>query len=482
MNSLASPKCVRRLFMALAAISGIFLTVGCGSSGNINPLGGGFSNSSLKGQYVMKQTGFFANSQGNAQAFSETTVFTADGNHNLTITVDDGGPQGAGVESVSGSYQINSDGTGSLTINNPTISTYAITMIDVDHFYVIEGDAFATSSGYGILQTSTAAPSGNFVFKAHNLGISSRVGGIAIINSAFTGTEDLLNLGGQYSSQTVSGNLTAPDSNGRGTFTLTGSTLFNYYAVSPSEFYFMADAASGSLEIGQADVQTATTLPAGSYVFGSSGDTIAGNPAGIHSAGVFATDGSGNVTGGSVDYVQDFNVSSGLPFTVANSSYTLDPSGDGNGIITLPLSNGTTITQIFWMVNATTAYFLDNNPLAVEDGSFALQSGAPFSALTSQAAFFMDGTDTTFKDRVGVFQNTSTGNFNWNQVSNSAGIGGVALGTNGSYTVTSNGRVAAVVNNVTPAVVFYMSSPNTGFMVQEDGADIGGAFTQQTSP
>ena len=52
--------------------------------------------------------------------------------------------------------------------------------------------------------------------------------------------------------------------------------------------------------------------------------------------------------------------------------------------------------------------------------------------------------------------------------------------------VSSNGRVAVVVNNVTvtgvtPGVVFYLISPNTGYMVQEDGADIGGAFTQQPS-
>ena len=57
----------------------------------------------------------------------------------------------------------------------------------------------------------------------------------------------------------------------------------------------------------------------------------------------------------------------------------------------------------------------------------------------------------------------------------------MAIGTNGSYTVGSNGRVASVVNNVTPTLVFYLSSPNTGFMVQEDGADIGGVFIQQAS-
>jgi hypothetical protein len=40
--------------------------------------------------------------------------------------------------------------------------------------------------------------------------------------------------------------------------------------------------------------------------------------------------------------------------------------------------------------------------------------------------------------------------------------------------------VAVNVNNVSPSLVFYLNSANSGFMVQED-ADIGGAFTVQAS-
>ena len=491
MNPLAPAKCARRLLMALAAMASVLLTAGCGGSGSgiVHPLGGGFSNSSLTGTYVMKQTGFFANSAGNAQAFSEVTVFSANGSGTLTIIEDDGGPQGPGAESLAGSYSMESDGEGYLIFNNPTQSIYQITMIDNNHFYVIEGDTYATSAGYGVLQTSTAAPSGAFVFKAHNFDSSSRVGGIAISNGAFTGTQDLLTLGGTNLSQTITGTVTAPDSNGVGTFILTapaGSTSGNYYVISPSEFYFLANPGSGSLEIGQAEAQSggpfslATLAANTSYVFGSRGDTILNQP-GIHSAGVFTTDGNGNITTGSVDYVRDFTVPSGLPFTVSGGTYTLDPSGDGNGTINLPLSNGVTITQVFWMVSPTSAYFLDNSSSAVEDGTFSLQSGGPFTALTGQAAFVMDGVDSNYKDRVGTFEPTTSGNFSWNEQSNSAGTGAVAIGTNGSYTVGSNGRVASVVNNVTPTLVFYLSSPNTGFMVQEDGADIGGVFIQQAS-
>jgi hypothetical protein len=485
MDPHASTKCAGRLLMGLTVMTSILLIAGCGSgSGIVHPLGGGFSNSSLSGQYVMKQTGFYQNqTTGNAQAFSEITVFSANGNGVLTIVENDGGPQGPGAESLAGTYSIESDGEGYLIFNNPTQSTYQITMIDNSHFYVIEGDTYATSAGYGVLQTSTAAPLGAFVFKAHNFDTSSRVGGITTTSTSFTGAQDVLTLGTTYVSQVITGTMTAPNSNGVGSF---GGEF--YYVVSPTEFFFMANPASGSLEIGEAQAQTggpftlATLAANNSYVFGSRGDTVLNQP-GIHSAGVFTTDGSGNVTAGSVDYVRDFNVLSGLPFTVSGGTYTMDASGNGNGTITLPLSNGVTITQVFWMISPTSAYFLDNSSTAVEDGTFSLQSGGPFSALTAQAAFVMDGVDTTYKDRVGDFDPTSSGNFNWNEQSNSAGTGAVSIGTNGSYTVssTANGRVSVVVNNVTPTLVFYLSSPNTGFMVQEDGADIGGVFTQQAS-
>jgi hypothetical protein len=512
MNPLASTKCAGRLLMALTAITSILLMAACGSNGGtIPPLGGGYTKASLTGQYVIAQTGTAFNSQGTAlQPFSETIVFTADGKGNLNITADDGDQGGATfalTSAVSGLYSISSDGTGALQINYSSTSqaNYAITMIDDSHFYVIEQDTGATSSGLGEIQNKaafTAPPSGSFVFKAHNINTSSRVGGIAIAGGAITGNEDFLTYGSlspgtQPIASTIS--MSTPDSNGRGTFTLSDGTSFNYYVVSSSKFHFVSNI--GSLEIGQAETQTApaggfsvATLAAGtSYVFGSSGDTS--NVAGIHSAGVFTTDGNGHIeagnsttTPGAVDYVQDFIVNPNLPFTVSGGIYTL--ATNGRGQISLTLSGGAISPQIFWMVNGTYAYFLANNTAAVEDGTFSLQQGGPFTTLSNQAAFVMDGVDTSFKDRVGGFQPTS-GGFNWNQAANAfdptLGVFTPTItGTNGTYTVSANGRVAAVVNGVTlngvtPGVVFYLSSPSTGFMVQEDSADIGGAFAQQAS-
>jgi hypothetical protein len=473
----------------LAALTSIFLTLGCGSGNPIvHPLGGSFSNSSLKGQYVMTQTGIGVSSVTLGDLFSEVTVFTADGNGALNILADDfdqDGTQSPGT--ATGTYNIRSDGSGTLSFAG---LNFAITLIDDSHFYLIEEDTGATSSGYGQKQDTTAfaaAPSGTFVFKAHDVDTSSRVGAITISGGVISGTEDYLAAGSLSTTMSVASAvpMNAPSSTtGRGTFTLTDGSSFGYYVVNASQFYFMSN--TTSLEIGQAQAQTggpfsvATLANNTSYVFGSSGDTQSSGPAGVHSAGVFTTDGNGNVTAGAVDYVLDATVNSNL--AVTGGTYIL--ASNGRGQLNLTLSGGSISPQIFWMVNGTTAYFLDDNSATAEDGTFSKQQAAP--TLSAQAAFVMDGFDAGgFKDRVGDFDSTSSTAFNWNQTANSfnptTGIGLVsALGTNGTDTIGSNGRVAATVNGVTTTVVFYLSSTNTGFMVQED-ANIGGAFAQQTT-
>src|SRR5260370_6029250 len=395
MNPLASTKCARRLLMALAAMTGILLIAGCGSSGVIHSLGGGFTKASLKGQYVISQTGVGVNQAGTASdPFSETIVFTADGNGKLNITVDDfdqaGGPFTLSGP-LTGTYGISSDGTGFLIFNFNTTTNYAITMIDDSHFYVIEQDFFATASGLGEKQDTTAftaAPSGSFVFKAHEIDTSSRVGGITITAGAIAGTEDFLGLGSLSSNMPIATSvaMTAPDAtNGRGKFTLSDGSSFNYYVVNSSKFHFMSNSSSGSLEIGQAETQTggpfsvATLAANTSYVFGSSGDTNVSGSAGIHSAGVFTTDGNGNIDSGSntvpgaVDYVKDTTVNSN--FAVSGGTYTLPANGGGRGTINLTLTGGTISPQIFWMVNGTRAYFLVDSTLPVEDGTFSLHQG-----------------------------------------------------------------------------------------------------------
>jgi hypothetical protein len=485
---------------ALVALALLGFAIGCGSSGGgpTPPLGGNYSNSSLNGQYVFVLTGIGVNQSGSGvNPFSETQIFAANGNGGLTVTIDDfdqiGGPYGGSVN-YSGTYSIRSDGTGYLFFNNsPTVtSTYAITMIDDSHFYAIEQDSFATGSGYGEKQDTTqfsTPPAGTFIFKSHNLGVNSRVGMFNISRGAVSGLEDIdsFSTGVQSFAITNVAGMSAPDSNGRGHFKIsdgTGANLtFNYYVVGANRFRFLS-AAQSSLEVGDADTQTgapfglATLAGGNSYVFGSAGDTVKNQP-GIHSGGVFTTDGNGNVTAGTVDFVEDSTVNSDI--NVLGGTYTL--ASNGRGVLNLTLSGANSYPRIFWMVSPNLAFFLVNSTAVLEDGSFNLQS-ALGAGLTGQSAFAMDGFDSTgTKDRVGAFQATSSGNLMWNQQANSFNSisGGIlsGLGTTGTSAFSTNGRVAVTVNGVTASLVFYLSGPSTGVMVEED-ANIGGSFTVQS--
>ena len=150
--------------------------------------------------------------------------------------------------------------------------------------------------------------------------------------------------------------------------------------------------------------------------------------------------------------------------------------------------------MIFWMVNPTRAYFLVNSSATLEDGTFSLQQGAPFTAtgLNAQAAFFMDGFDLAFKDRVGTFTPNGSGALTWSHQADSfdpnAGAILSSFSSTGTYQLSSNGRATVTIHNlldtnVDSSMVFYLSANNTGYMVQEDqGFNIGGAFTVQTGP
>jgi hypothetical protein len=495
---------VRRMAMALVAMASLIAAVGCGSSSN----GGagmnlGFSKASLNGHYVFAHTGIGVNQAGtSADPFSETIVFTADGNGNLNVTVDDFDQDNTSfflASSIAGTYAINRDGTGLLSFNG---SNFPITMIDDSHFYDIEQDIFATASGFGEKQDTSAfgtVPSGTFVFKAHNLGTSSRVGSLTVTSGNISGLEDFLTLGSALppgSPTAITGSFTtAPDGNGRGQFTLSDGTSFAYYVVNSSKFHFLDFSNAGAtLEIGLAEKQTggpfsnATLAANASYVFGSSGDTTA-NTVAIHSAGVFTSDGNANITAGTLDFVQDGTVN-GMVSVQPGSTYSV--SADGRGVLNLTLSNGLNNQKVFWMVSPTRAYLLVNTSGAIEDGTFSQQQGAPFSnsSWSNQSAFFMDGFDLAFKDRVGVI-NPNNGSFGWIQQAESFDViqGGLGSGlsTTGTYQVSANGRVVVTVNGLlnpgNSNMVFYLISNSSGFMVQEDqGFDIGGAFSQQTGP
>jgi hypothetical protein len=139
MNSFVSSKCAGRLFMALAAISGIFLAAGCGNGSSFTPPNNqGFSNSSLSGTYVFSSQGVDANDY----PVSIAGALVANGTGGITAgTIDvvdavfdisPATPPSPVAQTISGgTYSIGSDGRGlvNLVSSNSTYGTYTLDIV-----------------------------------------------------------------------------------------------------------------------------------------------------------------------------------------------------------------------------------------------------------------------------------------------------------------------------------------------------------------
>ena len=502
------PKHAVRALVTLVAAGTLIVAAGCGSSGNNGGGGGGgnngnFTNASLNGHYAFTLRGIGTPDGLNSFFFVEGGVFTADGNGNLTSITDDFIEDFQGTLNLpaTGSYKINSDGSGDLLFNlgGPIPFRYRITFSDSSHFYMEEDDGFNTSGGSGEKQDTTAftsVPSGTFVLQTHDLVAgSSKVGVTTWTGGTISGTSDVL-LGGALSSVTISGTAQAPaTATGRGTVTITddtGTSDYAYYVVSDTKIRFLNTDALSSLAIGTAEKQTGGPFSAaslnGTYVFGSAGETI--NVDGIHSVGLFAADGGGNVTDGSFDFVQDGSPVTGITLN-SGSTYIVDATS-GRTKVDLNLSTGTTSEKVMYLVSPSRAYFLVNDPTNVEDGTVDKQVGAPFSnsSMSGQYAFVMDGFDANaqlpYRDRVGTWTPNGSGSVSTSYIASgflpsSPPVGSATSNTlSGTYSVSANGRTTSTVNNLSSNLIFYMVSGSSGYILQADtGVDIGGAFTKQ---
>jgi hypothetical protein len=499
MNPLASSQRARRVLMTLAATIAISLTLGCGNSVTIVPAKGGFSKASLSGSYAftVKGYGFNVNS-GVANYFVEGGVFTADGNGNITAgTHDFVEVVGTTTQSflgngVTGTYTINKDGTGDLVLNlvsgplSGVSEALRITLSDTGHLYMQEEDSAGTSTGSAELQTSTTTPTGNFVFRTHDVFVSATMGTMAISAGAVSGSFLMVENGTPVTGSIGAGGSIVAPSAGRGTITYSVNGLTHtaqYYVVSSSKFLLL-DTTTNILSIGLAEQQSGSPFsPASlssSYAFGSSGETATGF---VNTVGVFTTDGTANVTAANYDSVQDGAVVASNQ--TATGTYLIDNAlGNGSGSITI----GGLVRDI-WMVSPTRAYFIALNGVNVEDGTLDQQSGAFTNTLT-QAAFFMDGFDATgidglFKDRVGTLVPSGTNSLATNYVASFFDISLVAGGASpnsftGSYSVASNGRTTTVLNGFTNNIVLYLTTNSTGYLLQADtGVNMSGTFTAQ---
>jgi len=488
-----------KVCLALVLLSVVTL-VACGSSSSSSG-SGPFSNSSLSGQYVYQISGTDLTSL-NIPPYRESGVFAANGSGTITSGIDDFIEAGTAIatNTTTGSYAINPDGTGAITLNIGTATlTFAVTMATNSQVYMIEADAGLNSSGVAQLQDPTAigsAPSGTFAFRTHIISgpptiltPTATVGAMTVASAAVSsGSEDSLTLGSTSISLSLTGgSFGAPDSNGRGTFSLNdnspATTTFVYYIVNSNTFDLFASA-TGFIGQGSAEKQNGTLALSGSYVFGSQGDTTTNGfgIGGVNTVGRFDSDGTSAISKGALDTVQGGN-------SVANKAFTGNFTfSSGRADVTL----STGAEGLFWMVSPSRAFFMFNDVNKVEDGTVDQQLGSGFSnsSMNGQFALVMGGFDANIGigpqniNRVGTLKWDGSGHLTLNEAVNSGGQGATSPGIlTGSYSVTSNGRASGTINGLSESngdLVFYLVSGSNAYTIENDpGVEINGTIAKQ---
>ena len=476
-------------------------SLACGSSGPSIPITGNFSNSSLQGNYTFHLYGL--DTTGNQ--YAEAGVFIADGNGHITSGTDDFNQFGSsilGSNAITGTYSIGNDGNGQITfaltnVSPPNTFQVAVTLVSTSKLYMTEVDLFANAAGEATKQDTSAfsaAPSGTFAFRIHNLGSTtdaSLVGAMTSAAGALSGTLDELRAGALHTGVTVTaGSFAAPDTtSGRGTMTFTDSlgitSSYIYYVIDTSTVELLQSDIN-NLSLGRLEKQSGGPYSlSGNYVFGSTGDTAA-SILGVRSAGGFTSDGT-TITGGVYDSVQD-----GSQVVAQAFNGTFAATGNGRVAVTLTPQGANPITEVFWMVNSGRAFFLISDPSKTEDGTIDIQQTTTFSnsSLKGQYGYINDGFDPNqFLTRVGTYIPDGNGNVNLNEVVNGFTPANGALINApivpGTYTVDATGRVTSTLtgSNGNIDLVMYMVSPGQAYVLQNDsGIEISGKMTLQVSP
>jgi hypothetical protein len=385
--------------MALAAISGIFLAVGCSSNSTPTSNNSGFSNSNLSGTYVVAISGLDINaSAGTESFFAIVGTISADGQGNIkggTVDINDPDLGGTGLflgQAVSPStYSVDSDGRGTATLVTPakTFGLYFV-LTSTGHALITRFDS--SGSGSGTLDAQGSASQSSLTSLAFSLsggvdstGASVGTVGAFTLNSSGTitpsGIQDVNEGGssiGGLTGLTLTGSVVLGTSTS-GTAQLNtgfGSLAFDVWVIDSTHLKLIETDTSGLTLSGDAFTQQ-TSFTAGQLVFTLSGlDSSFTSP--VVAGGYVTTDAQGDLSNG----LEDFNDNGTVISTVQDFGGSCTTFSAGRCQLTLPaFSNGAAQTFQF------AAYPSSGGVQLLEiDGHGLLQGVAYAQTATSFAA------------------------------------------------------------------------------------------------
>ncbi|HEY6269731.1 MAG TPA: hypothetical protein VIX11_15625 [Candidatus Acidoferrum sp.] len=405
---------MKRLLFGLSILAVLWTAACSGGNGVVNPPPpvGKYSVASLKGQYAFTTNGESFTGGASATPLSRVGSFTADGAGNITGGIEDvnaAGVTNLAIQITGGTYTVNADGRGALTLNLSvggvaSSINLGITLTSINDGLMIDETSTNTQSSTGsgnfVLQTSgsfaLASITGSYVFDFTGLDTTSApmsiVGQFAGGGGPITaGVEDINDNGAFTNAAGVAGSFGADGVNpmtlasfGRGIAQING-LQYAFYIVDGTRVRLLSTT-GGAMLSGDAVAQN-NTAPANvssissSFVFIVAGSSGSG---GIVRVGRFTANGA-TVTA----VLEDTN--DGGKFIKTDSataaSISLDAANPGRGTFTFTDPNfpNAPSTFVFYLSSATQGVIQEqtankNGAVDVADGPIAAQTGSPFAS------------------------------------------------------------------------------------------------------
>jgi hypothetical protein len=232
----------------------------------------------------------------------------------------------------------------------------------------------------------------------------------------------------------------------------------------------------------------------GSYAFGAAGREVGLGKFGI--AGVFTSDGNGNITSGVADYNTDNGgnldgVSGATDFPTnpltfnTGGGYTIG-ANSGHGGLVVALSDGTAVNAAVYVISATELLILrrdgqsSTTPLFV--GRILQQSKSSFGTgdLNGTSVAYASGLGTSgTRTSLDLVTASGSGTFSITVNQNDSGVASTASSSSGAYTVGSNGRV--LVSGIGKHnSVLYLAAQNEGLSLDAGASCQSGFLAPQS--
>lgn len=343
-----------------------------------------FNNSSLKGSYIFSLSGI----DSGGTAFYAVGAVTADGNGNITAGEEDLNDVSFGyaqATSIAGTYNVTSDGRGTLNLNNSIGQfsfAFALRALNNGVLNETDGNVVAATGNLEQQATGVTAPSGTYAYGYSGIGNCSSfsaAGIFALSGTTLGGSQDLNCNGSVTQSQSLSGSYASTiDGLGRGTGRFTsnlGTQNFVYYVVSANRYRFLGTNAA-TFFLGTADLQTQPSFANsdfnGNYVANISANT----PAGVSYTLIQFNASGGNVSSGHYDV----NNTGTVGQASLSGAYSLNSNGRISGSFNV---NGASLPFAMYLVSPSLAYYVDERTSVIGGGNVYAQA----SAVSTNAAW-----------------------------------------------------------------------------------------------